>query len=202
MALAVEDYSRFPALTLPSGSQLFRMHSQQLHPEHYSSSSMHRFDPPPDRQQDYGVCYLAFEPLGSYVEVLGRIQPLFEEVVDGRRLSTAHLTRKVRLADLTNRSVLGGFGVTGGHSMDTSYLESQHLSSRLFDSCFDGVAYRVKHDPLMELEAVALFKSYMTNQIHSSPLAWGEPEAISEDLIHAGHEFGLVVQPRPHGQDA
>ena len=86
--------------------------------------------------------------------------------------------------------------------MDTSYLESQRLSSRLFDSCFDGIAYRVRHDPMMELEAVALFKNYMTNQIQGSPLAWGEPEAISKDLVRAGHEFGLVVQPRPPGQDA
>ena len=85
--------------------------------------------------------------------------------------------------------------------MGSDYSQSQLLSSRLFDNCFDGIAYRVKRDPLMELEAVALFRSYSDEQIRAPLLTWGEPEVIGEDLRQAGHEFDLVVQPRPPGRD-
>ena len=53
--------------------------------------------------------------------------------------------------------MLGDFGVTASHSTGTDYAPAQELAAELFDAGIGGVLYRVRHDPAMILEAVALF---------------------------------------------
>ena len=79
-----------------------------------------------------------------------RVLPVTE--ITNRCLSVARLVRAVKLADLTNRIVLGKFGVTAAHSTASDYAESQRLSAQLHIAGFDGIRYRVRHDPAMELD--------------------------------------------------
>src|SRR4051794_31484697 len=55
----------------------------------------------------------------------------------------------LQLADLTDRTVLGDFGVTAAHSAGSDYAPSQERAANLFDAGFDRVRYRVRHDPAM-----------------------------------------------------
>ena len=112
--------------------------------------------------------------------------------ITNRCLSVARLVRAVRLADLTNRMVLGSFGVTAAHSTASDYAESQRLSARLYKAGFDGIRYRVRHDPAMELEAVALF---VPPALGNVAVSWSDASEISDETISSGHEFGINVLP-------
>ena len=61
---------------------------------------------------------------------------------DRRRISELTVSHIVDVADLTDRAVLGEFGITAAHSMGTDYGPAQELAGHLFEAGFDGVAYR------------------------------------------------------------
>lgn len=182
------DWRRFPTRTLEAGSALHRIHRAGVAAGHYDTTGRHRFGSPPGSPR-YGVCYVALEPIAAYIEVFGRIAVLRAAEIGSRRVSEAVSARDLRLADLSHRSVLGRFGVTAAHSTGTDYTLSQALSSRLHDAGYDGIAYRVRHDPQMELEAVAVFAR------QPPPLAWRDPRAIPSALIGQGLRFGIQVLP-------
>ncbi len=76
--------------------------------------------------------------------------------------------------------------------MGADYENSQELAGRLFEVGFDGVVYRVRHDPAMELEAVALF-----GESGETPNRFKPPKSgpISQELIAAGQQFRIQVLP-------
>ena len=182
------DWRQFPTRTLPAGSSLHRIHRAGRAADHYDTTDRHRFGAPPDRPR-YGVCYVALEPIAAYVEVFGRIGTLGTTEIDSRRISEATGARDLRLADLSHRSVLGRFGVTAAHSTGTDYAPSQQLSGRLHDAGYDGIVYRARHDPKMQLEAVAVFAR------QPSPLNWRDPQPIPNSLVQQGLRFGIQVLP-------
>lgn len=118
----------------------------------------------------------------------GRVADHYD-TTDRRRISETIGARDLRLADLSHRSVLGRFGVTAAHSTGTDYTPSQELSSRLHNAGYDGIVYRVRHDPQMQLEAVAVFARQPT------PLNWHDPQPIPNSLVQQGLRFGIRVLP-------
>lgn len=184
------DWRQFPARTLRSGSPMHRIHRVGLDAGHYDTTGRHRFAAPPGSPR-HAVCYVALEPIGAFVEVFGRIGTLSFAEIDARRISEAAAVRDLRLADLSHRSVVGTYGVTAAHSTGTDYGPSQALSSRLREADYDGIVYRVRHDPQMQLEAVAVFAQ------QTEPLAWHPPRTIPSGLIDQGRRFGIRILPDP-----
>ena len=182
------DWRQFPTRTLPAGTSLHRIHRAGRVADHYDTTDRHRFGAPPGSPR-YGVCYVALEPIAAYVEVFGRIGTLGIAEIDRRRISETIGARDLRLADLSHRSILGRFGVTAAHSTGTDYTPSQELSSRLHNAGYDGIVYRVRHDPQMQLEAVAVFAR------QPAPLSWHDPQPIPNSLVQQGLRFGIRVLP-------
>lgn len=186
------DWGAFPSRTLDTTTTLFRIHQRHLHPAWFSTDGSWRFDPPPSHRDRFGVCYIGLTSLAAYVEVFGRIRVVPQAEFDRRRLSQLTVSRVAYVADLTERAVLGTFGITAAHSMGTDYAPSQELSSFLFDAGFDGIAYRVRHDPAMTLEAVALF-----GEPGETPGWFSAPKtgAIPDELISVGRQFRIEILP-------
>ncbi|WP_423920870.1 RES family NAD+ phosphorylase [Candidatus Poriferisodalis sp.] len=191
------DYANFPALPLPSGNDLYRIHRSSQSPGYFGNSGDNRFEPPQGRENDFGVCYLGREPLAAYVEVFGSLEIVYTDIVSDRGVSTASLNQQLQLGDLTDRRVLGQFGITAEISTGRDYSESQQLAGSLFDAGFDGLLYRVRHDPSMELEAVALFGAPGSASRRDPRLEWFDPEPIPAELQERGMDFAILVQQRP-----
>lgn len=191
------DYSNFPTVQLTSRDPLYRIHASHHEPGYYCNCGHHRFDPPPQRSADFGVCYTGLDPLTSFVERFGRHPSVFEDLVSATRLSTAIAERDLVLGDLTDRLVLGQFGITAAVSTGGNYDEAQELACELFDVGLDGLLYRARHDPAMELGAVALFGTPGLAEADTVPIKWRSPSPIPEEVKRDGRQFGLVVQPRP-----
>ena len=187
-------WEHFPARTLRNGTPLYRIHRHDRSAAYFSQSGAHRFDPPGTSRVRYGVCYLGLEPLTAYVEVFGRIGTIRDRDVTSKRLPTARANADIRLADLTDRSVLGRFSVTAAHSTAPDYGASQALSETLHKARFHGIVYRVRHDPSMELEAVALFDKPFAGR---EPIAitWSTPRHVPESLTADGLAFGIRLMP-------
>lgn len=186
------DWASFPTREIDPATPLHRIHQTQLHPAWFNSDGSWRFDPPPSHRARFGVCYLGLDPLASYVEVFGRIRLVPQAEIDRRRHSELHVTRPIAVADLTDRSVLGAFGVTAAHSTGTDYTPAQDLSAHLFDAGLDGILYRVRHDPAMSLEAIALFGEPGGSPSRFEP---AKPQPIADELIERGREFSIEVTP-------
>lgn len=188
----MSDWGDFPARRIDTATPLFRIHQSHRHPAWFNTDGLLRFDPPPGQRDRFGVCYLGLDPLASYVEVFGRIRAVPKAELDRRRLSELTVRHVVEVADLTDRSVLGTFGITAAHSVGSDYESAQELASRLFEVGFDGVVYRVRHDPAMALEAIALF-----GEPGEIPDRFNPPKSVSipPELIAAGHRFRIEVLP-------
>jgi hypothetical protein len=188
----VSNWSDFPARRIDTATPLFRIHQRHRHPAWFSTDGLGRFDPVPSHRDRFGVCYLGLDPLAPNVEVFGRIRAVPTAELDRRRLSELTVRHVVELADLTNRAVLGAFEITAAYSTGTDYGPAQDLASRLFEAGFDGVVYRVRHDPAMELEAVALF-----GEPGEAPDRFNPPKSrpIARELIAAGEQFRIEVLP-------
>ena len=186
------DWGDFPARRIDSATPLFRIHQRHRHPAWFNTDGLLRFDPPQGQRDRFGVCYLGLEPLASYVEVFGRFRAVPKAELDRRRLSELTVCHDVEVADLTDRAVLGAFRITAAHSAGTDYEPAQELAGRLFEVGFDGVVYRVRHDPAMELEAVALF-----GEPGETPNRFNPPKSIPipDELIAAGQQFRIEVLP-------
>lgn len=187
------DWADFPSRSIDTARPMFRIHQHHLHPAWFNTDGSWRFDPLSTSHRDrFGVCYLGLEPLAAYVEVFGRIRAVPQVEVDRRRLSELTVAHRVDVADLTDRTVLGDFGITAAHSTGSDYLPAQELATRLFDAGFDGVLYRVRHDPAMRLEATALF-----GEPGETPARFSTPKTdpIPNSLIKAGRQFHIDVLP-------
>jgi RES domain len=186
------DWTSFPAYIISQGTSLFRIHRREFHPAWFNSDGAWRFDPPRSHRSRFGSCYLGLEPLASYVEVFGRFQVVPEAEIDRRALSQFDIQRNLRCADLTDRTVLGDFGVTAAHSTGADYGPAQELAANLYDAGFDGIRYRVRHDPAMLLEGVALFGEPGET---AGRLPAPKTEVISENLVAEGNAFHIRVVP-------
>jgi hypothetical protein len=185
-------WAKFPALKYGTRDVFHRVHQRSKHAAWFSSDGSWRFDPPVSHRHQFGTCYLGFDEMAPFVEVFGRMRTVPQPEIDRRALTKVTLAFDGKFADLTNRRVVGRYGVTAAHSTGTDYGPSQLLAAELFDAGFDGIRYRVRHDPAMELEGLALF-----GEPGETPSRLGAPKTspIPPWLIDAGRDFGIEVVP-------
>jgi len=81
---------------------------------------------------------------------------LSEAFLEARQLLTTEPARPLRLADLTAAASYG-YGVTGELSATADYTGPQAWADALHKTGFDGVQYRIRHDPRADLTGVAWF---------------------------------------------
>lgn len=188
------DWAAFPAIQLTRDIELTRVHSAAHHPAYFNDSDAWRFGPPASRKDKFGVCYLGFgQALTAYVEKYGRSGVITSAQKAGDALSVLHVARSQALADLTDRRIVGQFGVTNTHSSGAEYGPAQQLASDLFDAGFAGIRYRIRHDPKSVLEAVALFGAAGEHRDRFESPKTQSP--IPGWLIDAGEEFGIHEIP-------
>lgn len=172
---------------------LWRIHAAEASPWFFDTSPNGRFNLP-----DVGTCYLAEEPIGAFVEKLGRLlRPggvIPEPLVDSQRLSRLRPPR-VNVVDLTDPKVLGLIGLTAEIHATTDYGLTQSWASALRDAGYAGIRYKARHDPRGQLVSIALFGS------DKPPRSAARTTTIPVDLIHeAAATFAITVLPRRHSR--
>jgi hypothetical protein len=181
----------FPSLVVHPERVLFRLQRSSNQPVHFSSSGHGRFDLV--AVAGVGTCYVAPSPLGAYVEIFGRLGTITWDDIEERSLTELTLARSLKLADLTERSVLGRYGLAGDISTGTDYGPSQKLAGRLYELGFDGIYYTARHDPAFLERSVAVFGGSGDRKLFAT-LTTVIPEALVDQ---AAREFGLLVLPSP-----
>jgi hypothetical protein len=173
---------------LPASQPLYRIHRRDLGAWWFSHDASGRFD----LQSPRGTCYLAEDPLGSFVEVFRDTRIVAERDVDRRVLSTLHVCEDVALADCTESRARGS-GVTAAIHSSEQYDRLQDWAKAFADARFGGVRYFVGHDPAQRLVGVALFGSAGAQDL---PVAATGP--IESAVVSAARDrFGILVVPAP-----
>jgi len=191
LALPPAALNGFPRWTLPPDRTLFRIHRRDRGPWYFDNSPFGRFNLSGAR----GTCYLALAREGAFLETLGRQGRLIDPVEVGRRvLSTLHAPHALNLAN-AGHARARSFGVTAGiGALEESARRTTRAWAEAFDAAgFDGVRYRVSHDPSQRVIGVALFgpagEADWTSQL---------PTPIDAGLIQLmRRRYGLVVVPTP-----
>lgn len=181
----------FPALDLHPERVLFRIHRAANDPVYFSNSGLGRFDLLGIAGS--GTCYLSPSPIGAYLETFGRIGTIAWSDVEQRRLSELTLARALRLGDLTNRTILGRYGITGDLSVGADYSPSQDLARQLYDLGFDGIYYTIRHDPAFIERAVAVFGGSGEQKLFVASTA-PIPDAV---IGQGARDYALLVLPSP-----
>jgi hypothetical protein len=185
-----DDLPELPSTKLGSG-HLWRIHAADVTPWFFDVGPDGRFN-----LAESGTCYLAQEPIGAFVEKLGRLlRPggaIPEPLVDTHRLSKLRPPR-ARVVDLTDPSVLGLIGLTAEIHSTTDYDLTQGWALALQEAGYDGIRYRARHDPRGQLVSIALFGK------GKPPRGAARTTPIPIGLIHeASTTFAITVLPRRH----
>lgn len=187
-----EDLEGFPVRRVGPDQVLARIHRADREAGFYSSDGSGRFDLSSPR----GTCYLGDEPLASFVEVFREARVVAEALVTAKALSLFRVQQTITLADVAHpRS--RRFGVTGEIHTTTAYETTQAWATAFDRANFDGVRYRVRHDPAQDLVGVALFG--MAGEDSGKPeLVTVKTSPISAELVATAElRFGIVVLPTP-----
>ena len=182
------NLSGFPSYDLLRREALYRIHRADRGPWWFSSDGSGRFDLAAGR----GTCYLAATPVGAFIEVF-RVDTVIPELeVEARVLSTVVAPKRSRLADCT-ASAARRFGITGAIHTQPDYALPQAWAEALAAAGFDGIRYRLSHDPSQRELGVALFGAADGADF---PVRKTEPVPVVV-LDEARRRFGLVVAPTP-----
>lgn len=183
-----DDLSGFPTYDLLRRERLYRIHRAERRPWWFSNDGSGRFDLAGDR----GTCHLAVTPVGAFVEVF-RTQTVIPELeVEARALSAVAPPKRSRLADCTV-SAARKYGVTGAIHTQPDYALPRAWAEAFAAANFDGVRYRLSHDPSQRELGVALFG---TAGEASFPVRKSEPVPAAV-VDEARRRFGLVIAPTP-----
>jgi hypothetical protein len=186
---ALDD--EFPSVVVHPDRVVYRVHRASNDPLYFSSSGLGRFDVL--GVAGLGTCYVSPSPIGAYLETLGRLGTISSEDIDDRRLTELTLARSLKLGDLTNRSVLGRYRITGDISVGTDYTSSQELAQSLYELGFDGPYYTIRHDPAFLERAMAIFGGSGEEKLFAVATT-----AIPDTVLDQGAlEFGSLVLPPP-----
>lgn len=153
------ELAEFPALIWRAHQPLSRIHRQDFASIFFGTDQDGRWNPP-EPGSEWGTCYLSTHRVGAALEVFGRFRFLPQREIDRRVLATVYLTSDVRLADMTDASVLGRYGLTAEASTgteETTYPCTQRWALRLQEAGFGGVYYGARHDPTLGSRSIALF---------------------------------------------
>lgn len=187
------DLSRFPEYLLPARRPLYRVYRPDRgSPWWFSGSGGGRFDL---LDGVHGTCYVAAAPIGAVVETLGRLAAISEEDANTRSVAVLACGRDLRIADLTNRRALG-FRVTAEIHSTPDYVLPQTWAAALHARGFEGLRYRLSHDPSARLTGYALF-----DQTDDAASRWPPPVSSAGpalgDVARLARDFGVRVIPRP-----
>lgn len=189
LAVPPASLDRFPEWRLGPERALFRVHLRTRNPWYFDSGPNGRFNLPAPR----GTCYLAQTEVGAFLETLGRQGRLVPQAeVDRRALSQLAVPRQHRLADCTVARARG-FGITAGIDALEDYGRTQAWACAFLAAGFEGVRYRVSHDPRAPGIGIALFGS--TGEVGWPALPWTPMPRALISRIERG--FGLRVVPPP-----
>jgi hypothetical protein len=179
----------FPAWRLGPERALYRVHLRTRNPWYFDSGPDGRFNLLPPR----GTCYLADTAVGAFRETLGRQGRLIPQAdVDRRALSTLTVPHECRLADCTVARARG-FGITAGIHAAEDYRRTQAWARAFADAGFQGVRYRISHDPRAPGIGIALFSEAGEADWPVAP--WAPLSLVLVNRIQRA--FGLIVVPTP-----
>ncbi|MFL6200442.1 MAG: RES family NAD+ phosphorylase [Thermoanaerobaculia bacterium] len=189
--LLPDGLAGFPVRPLTPQTPLFRIVRKRRNPWWFGSGMTGRFDlPEPD-----GTCYLAGEPLGALLELIGpdiESGAVSSELLRERRLRELRVPEEIELSDLTSRKA-SGFGITAEIGSIVPYTIPQAWAAGLRAEGSGGVIYWLRHDPSRS-EGYALFGP------HGERKRWkkGKELAISRELIaRLTEDCGIEVLPVP-----
>ena len=148
---------QFPEVWLDTTTVLYRVHREHREPEHFGTSGDMRFDPPLSHRTRFGTCYVAEIELACVLEVFGSIGVISQTELDIRRTTTLQVAHRTRLADLTARSILGQFRLDGSLHTGMDRTATQQFAAERHEEGFDGILYKIRHDPALRLAGIALF---------------------------------------------
>lgn len=114
-----------------------------------------RFEPPPGAE--FGTCYLAGHPLGAFVEKFGRLKTVPQSLVDRHSIASLRLGSPVRVADVTDRMIMGRWHLSAELWAGDDYEGSQRWARRLHQAGFAGIWYSAAHDIRGDLHSLAFF---------------------------------------------
>ncbi len=195
---STKDLATFPVHQVQADQPLCRIHRSCHGALWYATTpdpgDGGRFDLP--KQEGIGTCYLAVTDVAKFPEKFGRFSVITEENVDEHELSRLTPTTSLRLADLTDKTVLGEFGITGDIWAGTDYSPSQALAERLREAGFEGVYYATRHDPQLTERSLAVFGSAGAPESHGTERFRIDTASIPEELVRrVEDEFHLQVLP-------
>ena len=136
------------------------------------------------------------------METFGRFRVITTVMVAERQLTATAPTAPLRLADLTDRTALGDYGVTGDVSTGTDYVPAQEWALRFWESGFDGIYYAARHDPEFTERSIALFGSSSDMREDEHKSFESTTRAIPQDALdELAREFGVLVVPMARLRD-
>ena len=182
------DLRDFPVYHLRPTQTVARIHRADRQACFYSSDGSGRFDLAPP----LGTCYFGDDPLASFVEVFREAAVVAESLVMAKELSLLRPRDEGQLADVTHpRS--RRYGITGEIHTTTDYEVTQAWAAAFQRAGFDGVRYRVRHDPAQDLVGLALFGP---TGLHDDSLVTVTRSRIPASLVIAAWDhFGVMVLP-------
>jgi len=181
----------FPSRVLSPETPLYRVVRKGFGPWWFGSSLEGRFDLP----EPEGTCYVAGDPLGALLELIGpelERGAVSSELLRERRLREIHIPDEAGLSDLTSRRA-AGFGVTAEAGSVVPYDLPQAWAARLRAAGSEGLIYWLRHDP-SRTEGYALFGP------HGERTRWkkGRERPISRELLaRLASECWIEVLPVP-----
>jgi hypothetical protein len=188
LGLPPDDLSRFPAFGVDRRRSLYRIHRTDAGPWWFSGEGSGRFD----LRDGRGSCYLAVTPVGAFIEVFRVATVIPEAEVEARSLSSLVPPARARLADCTV-SAARKFGITGAIHTQPDYTVPQIWAEAFAAAGFDGIRYRVSHDPAQRELGAVLF-----GDAGEPSLPVRRTEPIPASVIEAARQrFGLIVAPTP-----
>ena len=132
-------------------------------------------------------------PEGAFLETLGRQGRLIDPAEVARRvLSTLHAPRPMVLAN-TGHARARAFGITAGISAieEPDRRTARRWAEAFHAAGFDGIRYRVSHDPSQRAIGIALFGPAGQADWPAAP-----PEPIGGSLLAVvRRRYGLIVLP-------
>jgi len=185
------ELAGFPRWKLPPTRALYRIHRQERRPWYFDNEATGRFN----LTGTAGTCYLALAPEGAFLETLGRQGRLIDPAEVARRmLSTLHAPRAMVLAN-AGHARARAFGITAGISAieEPDRRSTRRWAEAFHASGFDGVRYRVGHDPSQRAIGIALFGPAGEVDWPASP---AKPIEVSLVALMR-RRYGLIVLPTP-----
>jgi hypothetical protein len=183
---------QFPAVVLPVGTALHRIHAITRGAWYFDDEPMARFNPVGRR--GFGACYFAERPVAGLLERYKGITMVDEADVAANAHFSVNLEVRLRLADLCS-SGARRFGLTGEIHTTPDYAITQAWATALARAGFKGIKYLCRSDPGMRLVGFALFDVAGA----PPPRRWpaGDDRPISDTIIREAEDYGLYVRPTP-----